>query len=132
LETGSRGESRPDRDEALIETEWSLVLKDLCKAVYEAVVKFSIIWLIHKSCPNDIKWGDRASHEKSCCESGHELKLHAFFETSRLHLTLADIIATHLRSIEHHCSHDIGLDTLIESAHTLIFINFPSKMSYTP
>jgi len=120
LEAGGWSESSPDWEESLVETEWSFVLQDLGEAVSEATVEWGLDWLVHQSGSDDVEWGNSAGHEETGSESRGELEWdsvgHTQFSFAKL---LAGIIAGHFSGVQDHGSHDVGLDTLVESTNTL-------------
>jgi len=131
LEASGWRESTPDWDETLVEAHWSLVLEDLGEAIDETVIDLSVRWLVHESSSNEIEWRDGASHEETGREGGHELKLESIWDTHSLHSLFASIIACHLGGVQNHSSHNISLNTLVKTSHTLFRINFIGEVFNT-
>ena len=132
LEASSWGESSPNREEALVESKRAFVLEDLYEAVNESIIELSVGWLVHQPGSDDIEWRHSASHEETGGESGHELAGDSVFEAQLvLNDALASIITGHLGGVQDHSSHHVGLDSLVEAANTLAFINLVGEKAHT-
>lgn len=118
MQASGGSETRPDGDEALVETERTLTLEHLGNAVSETVVELGVGGLVHKSSTDDVERRHSARHEETGREGGHELKRHTIGNVG-LEDTLARIVASHLGGIEDHSTHNVGLDTLIETGKAL-------------
>jgi hypothetical protein len=71
LKAGGWSKSTPDWHKSFVEAKWSFAFKNFGKAINESIVNLfvSFDWLIHKSCSNNIKWGNSDSHEETSNES---------------------------------------------------------------
>ena len=132
LEASGWSESSPNRKETLVESEWTFTLEDLGEAINETIIELSVSWLVHQSSSDEIEWRHCAGHEETSSESGQELASDTVFETQVIFDdSLACVIARHFGGVQDHSSHDVGLDSLVESSHTLGLVDFAGEESNT-
>jgi len=86
--------------------------------------------LIHKSGSNEIEWSNSACHEETSDECGGELHAETVFEAHSFDILFNLIVNSHFGSIKNRCSHDVSLETFIESTHTFSGMNLSDVMTY--
>jgi len=86
--------------------------------------------LIHKSGSNEIEWSNGASHEETGDEGGGELHTETIFEAHGFDILFNLIVNSHFSCIKNRCSHNVSLETFIESTHTFSGMNLSDVMTY--
>ena len=130
LEASGRREATPDRNKALVETSRAFSSEDLSEAVDKSIVNLGISRLVHQPGSDNIKRRDGAGHKEAGAEGRHELKGKTFTDHAGvLDRRFHDVVAAHFRGIEHGGSHDVGLDSLVETTDALGCVDLADELA---
>lgn len=120
LESGGGCKASPDRNKARIQTTRAILGDDLNSAVEEALVDLRIRRLVHQSSADHVEGSDGARHEEPSSKGRKELRDKTVREEFRGlddHLDL--VVARHFRPVKNHRTHDVGLNSTVESHYSL-------------
>lgn len=131
LKSGCGREASPDGNETSVETARTILGDDLEAAIKEAFVDSGIRRLVHQSSADHIEWSNSAGHEEASSKGREELCDEALGEElGGLDHSLDLVIACHLGTIQHHRTHNIRLDSTVESHHSLRFVESTGSLTH--